>query len=271
MASSWSKDETLKLIEVWGDDAIQAQLEGCKRNQEVFSKISAEMSKVGYERTAQQCREKIKKLKVEYRKIKDKRNKTGEDRFPEWDFFDVLDAILGHKPATVPPVVVNSLPTTGSSELESESQSPGSPELFDNLPSTSNGGQDVQSRPSTPVIKERKRKRTSTKSEKVESIAGELISTIIDLQKHSDRLLLELEEKRLKSEEKQAEREAEQRREERMFQLQMMQMMSGSFYGPPPLHSQGAQPFAFGSAHASRPPMNSPFQSHIESDINSDI
>ena len=81
MASSWRKDETFKLI------AIQAQLEGCKRNQEVFSKISAEMSKVGHERTAQQCREKIKKLKVEYRKIKDKRNKTGEDRFPEWDFF----------------------------------------------------------------------------------------------------------------------------------------------------------------------------------------
>ena len=68
------------------DPSIQAQLEGCKRNQEVFSKISAEMSKVGYERTAQQCREKIKKLKVEYRKIKDIRNKTGEDRFPEWDF-----------------------------------------------------------------------------------------------------------------------------------------------------------------------------------------
>lgn len=48
-----------------GDDQIQAQLEGCKPNQDIFAKISSELSKEGYERTTQQCRDKIKKLKVE--------------------------------------------------------------------------------------------------------------------------------------------------------------------------------------------------------------
>ena len=33
-------------------------------------------------------------------------NKTGEGR-TNWNYFDVMDAILGHRPATQPPVVVD--------------------------------------------------------------------------------------------------------------------------------------------------------------------
>ena len=288
--AAWSKEETYKLIEVWGDDKIQAQLEGCKRNQDIFAKISSELSKEGYERTTQQCRDKIKKLKVDYRKIKDKRNKTGEDRYPEWDFFDVLDEILGHKPATAPPVVVNSLENTNegdSNELEPEVESVGSPALLEgSIPSTTyerkdvlsdkpeskahsstESGHDETSRPTTPSLnKGRKRKRTSTNSDKFDTF-GELLGKIIDNQKSSERLLLELEEKCLKYEEKQAEREAEQRREEHMFQLQIMQMVSGSFYGPPPMHNASA-PFAFGSVPGNSSTMNLPsgYQSNIEHD-----
>ena len=54
MAAYWSKEETLKLIEVLGNDAIQAQLEGCKRNQEIFEKIAAELCEAGYEWTGKQ-------------------------------------------------------------------------------------------------------------------------------------------------------------------------------------------------------------------------
>lgn len=35
------------------------------------------MTEVGYSRTGIQCREKIKKLKVDYRKTKDSNNETG--------------------------------------------------------------------------------------------------------------------------------------------------------------------------------------------------
>ena len=35
----WSEEETLKLIEIWGEDSVQAELEGCKRNKQVYEKI----------------------------------------------------------------------------------------------------------------------------------------------------------------------------------------------------------------------------------------
>ena len=135
-----------KLIEIWGDDQIQAQLEGCKQNQNIFAKISLELSKEGYERTTQQCRDKIKKLKVEYRKIRIKERK--QERI-EWDFFDVLDEILGHKPASAPPIVVNSLVSTNEgelNELEPEVESIGTPELHEgSVPSTSSERKDIPS------------------------------------------------------------------------------------------------------------------------------
>jgi len=28
--ASWTDEETLKLLELWGEDSIQAELEGCK-------------------------------------------------------------------------------------------------------------------------------------------------------------------------------------------------------------------------------------------------
>ena len=63
----------LKLIDIWGEDAIQAMLEVSKRNKDVFKKISSKMTDAGYDKTADQCNSKIRKLKLEYRKIKDSR------------------------------------------------------------------------------------------------------------------------------------------------------------------------------------------------------
>ncbi len=75
--ATWSDSETFKLIEIWGEDTIQAQLEGCRRNKEIYEKIARDLSDAGYQRTADQCREKVKKLKSEYRKVKDGHYKTG--------------------------------------------------------------------------------------------------------------------------------------------------------------------------------------------------
>ena len=49
--TQWSNKETAKLIEIWGEQAIQEQLEGCKRNHDVYDKISREMQKASYART----------------------------------------------------------------------------------------------------------------------------------------------------------------------------------------------------------------------------
>ena len=67
MTTTWSRDEILKLIEVWGDDNIQAQLNGCKHNQDIFDKISSALLEAGFVRSGSQCRDKIKKSRGKYR------------------------------------------------------------------------------------------------------------------------------------------------------------------------------------------------------------
>ena len=54
-----------------------------------------------------QCRERIKKLKKDYRKTADNNNVTGKKR-KTCKFFDELDNILGIKPATKPSVIMSS-------------------------------------------------------------------------------------------------------------------------------------------------------------------
>ena len=78
-AVAWTDAETFKLIELWGDQSIQEQLEGCKKNRQVFEKINKQMCEAGYKRTLSQCRDKIKKLRGDYRKIKDAIRETGNE------------------------------------------------------------------------------------------------------------------------------------------------------------------------------------------------
>ena len=177
--------------------------------------------------------------------MKDKRNSTGEGRYPEWEYFDAMDTILGHRPATKPPVVVESIAVGDTVEVSEETDS--SPTLqapdADISASNSTVSDSPGSQPSTSsqnsqdVVKRRSKKRNKRQSsslDKMDTITSAIIGTLTDLQKSSDCLTMELEEKRLKFEEKQAEREERQRQEERQFQVQMMQtMMMGNAPAPP--------------------------------------
>ena len=62
----------LIFLKIWGEESIQEQLEGSKRNQHIFERIAREIKKKGSVKTADQCRAKMKKLKLDYRKVKDK-------------------------------------------------------------------------------------------------------------------------------------------------------------------------------------------------------
>ena len=148
----WSEEEVLKMIEIWGKESIQAMLEGSKRNKDVYNQISRQMEAAGYEKTADQCNNTIHKIKLEYRKIKDSRKKTGTGR-KNWWYFEEKDAILGHKPATQPPVVVESgeiaatddpaHKSEGEEEAESVAKDPAEPKLDE--------GESSKSRSETPV------------------------------------------------------------------------------------------------------------------------
>ena len=66
--TTWTDDETLKLIDFWGDEAVHAFLEGCARNKHVYERFLWELEDSGYKRTWVQCGDKIKNLKGEYKR-----------------------------------------------------------------------------------------------------------------------------------------------------------------------------------------------------------
>ena len=104
--AAWGERETKVLIGIWGDVKIQAELDGKSRTKQVYDKISEMMSEQGYSRDGEQCKTKIKNLKKMYTAVKDHNNVTGNDK-KTCSFFDELDAILGHRPASAPTVVLD--------------------------------------------------------------------------------------------------------------------------------------------------------------------
>ena len=98
-------------------------LEGSRRNREIFIRISKEMENCGFCKSGDQCSCKIKKLRFEYKKIKDSMGKTGRGR-KNWKYFEAMDQVLGHKPATCPPVVIESGESSMSCDPEPSAPSP---------------------------------------------------------------------------------------------------------------------------------------------------
>ena len=126
MSATWSDDETRKLIELWGENAIWEQLEGSKRNKHIYGKLSDLLVKEGVTKSGEQCRTKVKKLRQDYKKIKDKHNLTGRGR-TSWKFYEPLNEILGTRPATHPQVALDtldppSLLTEDSAEITDEEE-----------------------------------------------------------------------------------------------------------------------------------------------------
>ena len=62
------------------------------------------------------------------------------------------------------------------------------------------------------------------------------VSKLFDAQSQTERMMIDMEQRRIEFEQRQMERDAQERKEERMFQLQMMQLMMaqrGQFLGVP--------------------------------------
>ena len=56
----WSVEETNALLDVWGGENVQNQLDEISRNRIVYQGVVRSLSQLGYERTWQQCKTKIK-------------------------------------------------------------------------------------------------------------------------------------------------------------------------------------------------------------------
>lgn len=96
--SNWSDPEVVELLQLWADESVQMELESCLRNQHVFNRIAEVLREKGIHRTGDQCREKIKKMKLEYRRIKDNNNKAARGG-RTWKFYDAMDRVLTSRPS----------------------------------------------------------------------------------------------------------------------------------------------------------------------------
>lgn len=90
--SNWTDPEIVELLQLWSDESVQIELESSLRNQRVFDRIALILREKGIYRTGDQCREKIKKMKLEYRRIKD------NHKMRTWKFYDVMDRVLSNRP-----------------------------------------------------------------------------------------------------------------------------------------------------------------------------
>ena len=179
----------------------------------------------------------MKKLRQEYKKVKDAHNQTGTDR-KNWKFYDSVNDILGNRPATCPPIVIDTLDQAQTVGDENSDQDDDLPLGDETAGDTESGNASAQvensdiesasrSKSNTPVKIKPEKKQKRSKGEVVEDAMSKVMMTVTEGLKESDRMFLELEEKRMKFEE-------QQKREERQFQLQMMRILVGSSSHPPP-------------------------------------
>jgi len=96
-SARWTDDEVQALLSIYAQDDIQQELKTAARNEKVYAKISGKLGELDIEHSAKRCREKLKKLKQDYKRIKDHNNSTkgSEQRTNKW--FDRLDALLGDR------------------------------------------------------------------------------------------------------------------------------------------------------------------------------
>jgi len=89
------------------EETVQKELDGAKRTKGIYQMIAMHMEDLGYKHTWLQCRTKMKTLVLNYKKVKDKNNITGNNR-RKYPFYDAIDRIIGTRPASQTDVLISS-------------------------------------------------------------------------------------------------------------------------------------------------------------------
>ncbi|CAH1273005.1 ZSCAN20 [Branchiostoma lanceolatum] len=93
--SVWTTEEVKHLLSLYGNRETQKKLRGSYRNLEVYQDIAAKLASRGFNKTAHQCRMKVKNMKTKYWKTKE-HNQNGTRTF-KCPFYKELDAILENR------------------------------------------------------------------------------------------------------------------------------------------------------------------------------
>ncbi|XP_028679104.2 zinc finger and SCAN domain-containing protein 32-like isoform X2 [Erpetoichthys calabaricus] len=247
--SLWSIAEVQCLLEIWADDSIQEQLDTTHKNSEIFGKIRDYLHARGYQRSIEQCRDKVKKLRIQYLKIRDALRKSGSssDEKEKFQWYDIIDKIIGLKPSSEPNVFESYAATPSAASDSVDTESP--PEL--NITSfisdhTNTGNESCNSgsldiTPPEQCNKRRKRKKMDV---------SDMMEAFLDMQKkHYDEFMrgeeLHLQKERemlndwMKAQMEMEERRQQMQREERQEANRMFQqMMNRMFDAMVPIYQQ---------------------------------
>ncbi|XP_049723842.1 zinc finger and SCAN domain-containing protein 29-like [Elephas maximus indicus] len=120
----WSDLETRALLGIWGEAGVQSALDGNFRNSHVYRDVARRLAQVGFERTPEQCRVRIKGLKRQYYQAKDGLPKGGPAR-KACKFFDDMDRILGARAAPGGPAHPRGGPTPGDAACRDQAAEKG--------------------------------------------------------------------------------------------------------------------------------------------------
>ncbi|XP_032360897.1 uncharacterized protein LOC116672973 isoform X2 [Etheostoma spectabile] len=136
-SEKWTDAEVQALLALYATEELQRDLEGSTRNIKIFGKISIELAQMGVYHTVKQCREKVKKLKQDYKKIKDHNNQIGANlKTSKW--YATLDGILGHRPTYSGNAATKDSATGFLETIVGSESTPSSDEKIQDSTSTSN-------------------------------------------------------------------------------------------------------------------------------------
>lgn len=129
---TWACEEIQALIDIWSDEYISEQLSATHKNSEIYAIFSKQLREKGYNRSPEQCRIKVKKLRQKYIQVRDALGKTGSSGKEKDKFiwFDEIDKILGTKPVVEPvDVVENDEPEPVSPNVTFDVTLPSDPDV----------------------------------------------------------------------------------------------------------------------------------------------
>ncbi|KAL8186163.1 UNVERIFIED_CONTAM: hypothetical protein K2H54_065597 [Gekko kuhli] len=92
--ASWHHRETLELLALWGEAKVQQELSSSTRNIEVYRDISSGLVAKGFRRSAEECRNKTKKLRLAFKKVVANNEQSGA-ALETCPFYTELSHIFG--------------------------------------------------------------------------------------------------------------------------------------------------------------------------------
>ena len=123
----WSADETQCLVTIWSSPEFQEKLESSTRKSKLYAELVEELAKARFTRTQEQIINKLKKLKKDYRDSKKELSKSGAGRGNMLPYYDLLDGVMGQRPANQMTGALNS----ATAMLESSNPASPSTSAFD--------------------------------------------------------------------------------------------------------------------------------------------